>query len=172
MSPDPIGYWGGMNMYTYVRNNPIRWIDPLGLDIWVQGRGLLIPSHGEICVGNPDGYYDSWGFGMDFGDIPFLGDGMGVVYRGIGGEQSIKGEVMWRTDSYLDTNDEQDETARGMLDGMLGLRDRYNCVTGNCWDFADMMFDIFEEMFGDIDGDKESEHEQYGSTEDFLRDGP
>lgn len=33
MEKDPIGFRGGeTNLYAYVGNNPIRWIDPLGLE--------------------------------------------------------------------------------------------------------------------------------------------
>lgn len=40
---DPIGYVGGMNMYAYVGNDPVNWIDPLGLD---PGICIGVPPQG------------------------------------------------------------------------------------------------------------------------------
>ena len=32
MQPDPVGYAGGVNLYVYVGNDPVNFVDPLGLD--------------------------------------------------------------------------------------------------------------------------------------------
>ena len=31
LSPDPVGLAGGLNTYSYVENNPLKWVDPFGL---------------------------------------------------------------------------------------------------------------------------------------------
>jgi RHS repeat-associated protein len=33
ITPDPIGLWGGINLFVYVAGNPLRWPDPMGLRI-------------------------------------------------------------------------------------------------------------------------------------------
>jgi RHS repeat-associated protein len=53
LQTDPIGYYGGLNLYTYVGNNPLNWTDPYGL------QGLPVSGGFWDDVGNAasDIYY-------------------------------------------------------------------------------------------------------------------
>lgn len=36
LNPDPIEEWGGLNLYGYVDNDPLNWVDPYGLYTWSE----------------------------------------------------------------------------------------------------------------------------------------
>ncbi len=50
LSRDPIGEAGGINLYGYVLNNPVNWVDPLGLVRWTQVAGGSLAVLGSVAL--------------------------------------------------------------------------------------------------------------------------
>ncbi len=49
ITADPIGLYGGINLYGYVDGDPVNWIDPQGLDRYKMCGGVLGTLFNQTC---------------------------------------------------------------------------------------------------------------------------
>ena len=111
LSKDPIGLSGGLNLYAFCGGDAVDFIDPLGLAIWVENRGL----HQNINVGDPNGNFDLYSFGADgskgiLKSLNPYNDDAGIVYNDDPPDSMEDGMC-------ISTTPEQDEFAKDFLDG-------------------------------------------------------
>lgn len=106
---DPILFSGGqMNLYAYVANDPINWYDTDGNDIWIEGPTNKEPNlHQSINVGDPNGPYSSYSFGLER-----LKKLRGEVYTDV----QLGGEI----EAYKKTTPEEDKRFKEKLDKEVG----------------------------------------------------
>jgi len=73
-----------LNPYTFVRNNPLHFVDPFGLDSYVVNAGGYT-GHTSFVVDNPAGGVIAYHFFAEHhgGDAPWYMQDMGLFYDGV-----------------------------------------------------------------------------------------
>jgi RHS repeat-associated protein len=142
LNRDQIEEFGGMNLYAYCLGDPINAVDLYGNDIWIEGPNVDEPQgHMSINVGDPNGHYDSYSFGVDghFTFDPSSGLALeGDVYR----DWKLGGDIL--KDYYLHTNCDQDARAKAILESMVGKKAPYEPWM-TCRTFSLGMFNQFKD---------------------------
>jgi RHS repeat-associated protein len=115
---DPVLFSGrDANLYDYVFADPVNLLDPNGTDIWLEGPVAPEPQgHLSLNVGDPNGKYDSYSFGVN-DELP--GFFPGEVYR------DISNGGAFEPGYYLRTTPEEDATAKAALERIVGNRAPY-----------------------------------------------
>ncbi len=131
LSRDPKAEVSGINLYEYVYNNPTRYFDLFGLDIWIEGPNQNEPDlHQSVNVGNPNSDYNSYSFGLNTSDPLHIDNG--VVYN----DTQHGGDI----EQYKKTTPDQDQAFKNQMDNELGKKGNYP-FENICRSYSQKQFD-------------------------------
>jgi len=140
LSRDPINEAGGINLYDYVANGPIRAIDPLGLDVIVlfASKAVLGQGHIATLVGNNTTgwtYYSRNGYGS----WPFYGDATVRTYATYEDfRNDTEQSARYNQAYHINTGPDADLAMKEYADEQIG--ERYHSIippSNNCADLTE-----------------------------------
>lgn len=116
-------FFQGVFRRYHCHQNPVKYIDPDGKDIWIEGPSGDEPAgHMSINVGDPKGEYNSYSFGVDRKLFTLNGIIEGEVYV----DPEHGGEIIngW----YLTTKPSEDIKANEELKKEVGKKSGYGTL--------------------------------------------
>jgi len=90
ITQNPIGILGGTNLYAYVGNDPVNWVDPYGLKTYIYITGSIQGSYG-IFSGEGGTYYLVDPLTGEYHRFGYLSGGVGL---GLGFTGQLEGGVL------------------------------------------------------------------------------